>query len=118
MAEENSNKRIARNTILLYTRSLINLVIGLYTSRLTLDALGIPDYGIYNVVGSLVALFGLFNGSLNTAISRFITYELGRNNNRHDRAGDCAYDADGHAGDETHQENQCKRVGKKVSCVC
>lgn len=56
MAEENSNKRIARNTILLYTRSLINLVIGLYTSRLTLDALGIPDYGIYNVVGSLVAL--------------------------------------------------------------
>ena len=81
MAEENSNKRIARNTILLYTRSLINLVIGLYTSRLTLDALGIPDYGIYNVVGSLVALFGLFNGSLNTAISRFITYELGRNNN-------------------------------------
>ena len=45
MAEENSNKRIARNTILLYTRSLINLVIGLYTSRLTLDALGIPDYG-------------------------------------------------------------------------
>lgn len=82
MAEENSNKRIARNTILLYTRSLINLVIGLYTSRLTLDALGIPDYGIYNVVGSLVALFGLFNGSLNTAISRFITYELGRNNNQ------------------------------------
>ena len=49
MAEENSNKRIARNTILLYTRSLINLVIGLYTSRLTLDALGIPDYGIYNL---------------------------------------------------------------------
>ena len=44
--------------------------------------------------------------------------KLGRNNNRHDRAGDCAYDADGHAGDETHQENQCKRVGKKVSCVC
>ena len=40
MAEENSNKRIARNTILLYTRSLVNLVIGLYTSRLTLDALG------------------------------------------------------------------------------
>lgn len=82
MAEENSNKRIARNTMLLYTRSLINLVIGLYTSRLTLDALGIADYGIYNVVGSLVALFGLFNGSLNTAISRFITYELGRNNNQ------------------------------------
>ena len=82
MAEENSNKRIARNTMLLYTRSLVNLVIGLYTSRLTLDALGIADYGIYNVVGSLVALFGLFNGSLNTAISRFITYELGRNNNQ------------------------------------
>lgn len=51
MAEENSNKRIARNTMLLYTRSLVNLVIGLYTSRLTLDALGIADYGIYNVVG-------------------------------------------------------------------
>lgn len=80
MVEENSNKRIARNTMLLYSRSLISLLIGLYTSRLTLDALGIADYGIYNVVGSLVALFGLFNGSLNTAISRFITYELGRNN--------------------------------------
>ena len=47
-----------------YTRSLVNLGIGLYTSRLTLDALGIADYGIYNVVGSLVALFGLFNGCL------------------------------------------------------
>lgn len=82
MAEENSNKRIARNTMLLYSRSLVNLLIGLYTSRLTLDALGITDYGIYNVVGSLVALFGLFNGSLNTAISRFITYELGRNNHQ------------------------------------
>lgn len=80
MTEENSNRRIARNTMLLYSRSLINLLIGLYTSRLTLDALGIADYGIYNVVGSLVALFGLFNGSLNTAISRFITYELGKNN--------------------------------------
>ena len=67
MAEENSNKRIARNTMLLYTRSLINMVIGMYTSRLTLDALGIADYGIYNVVGSLVALFGLFNGSPNPA---------------------------------------------------
>ena len=55
------------------------LVMGvtLYTSRIVLNALGVHDYGIYNVVGGIVSLFSIVSGSLSSAISRFITYELG-----------------------------------------
>ena len=55
------------------------LVMGvtLYTSRIVLNALGVHDYGIYNVVGGIVTLFSIVSGSLSSAISRFITYELG-----------------------------------------
>lgn len=72
-----NNKRIAKNTLLLYFRMLFMMVISLYTSRIVLNALGIEDFGIYNVVGGVVAMFSLLSGSLSTAISRFITYELG-----------------------------------------
>ena len=57
-------------------------------------------------------------GCAHGEIRNLAAMKLGRNNNRHDRAGDCAHNADGHAGDETHQENQRKRVGKKVGSVC
>ncbi len=73
-----SNKRIAKNTMLLYIRTFIILLISLYTSRVVLTALGVDDYGIYNVVGGFVAMFSLLSGSLSNAISRYITFELGR----------------------------------------
>ena len=73
-----NNKRIAKNTLLLYFRTLLIMAITLYTSRVILNALGVEDYGIYNVVGGVVAMFSLISGSLSNAISRFITFELGR----------------------------------------
>ena len=73
-----NNRRIAKNTILLYIRSIIVICISLYTSRVILNALGVEDYGIYNAVGGVVAMFSLISGSLSNAISRFITYELGK----------------------------------------
>lgn len=72
-----NNKRIAKNTLFLYARMLILMVVSLYTSRVILNALGIDDYGIYNVVGGVVAMFSILSGSLSAAISRFITFELG-----------------------------------------
>lgn len=73
-----NNKQIAKNTLLLYVRMLLLMIVNLYTSRLVLNALGIGDYGIYNVVGGMVAMFSILSGSLSSAISRFITYELGK----------------------------------------
>ena len=75
-----NNKRIAKNTLLLYFRMLFMMVVSLYTSRVILNALGVEDFGIYNVVGGLVAMFTVVSGSLSAAISRFITYELGKGN--------------------------------------
>ena len=73
----NNNRRIAKNTLLLYVRTIIVLIISLYTSRLILKALGAEDLGIYNVVGGIVALMAFFRASLSKATSRFITYSLG-----------------------------------------
>lgn len=73
-----NNKRIAKNTLLLYVRMLLLMVVSLYTSRVVLNALGVEDFGIYNVVGGVVAMFSVISGSLSAAISRFITFELGR----------------------------------------
>lgn len=72
------SKRLAKNTLLLYFRMLITLVIGLYTSRVVLSALGISDYGLYNVVGGVVSMFTFINGSLAAGTQRFLTFELGR----------------------------------------
>lgn len=76
----NSNKttRIARNTLMLYVRMLALLLVGLYTSRVVLEALGENDFGIYNVIGGVVAMFTMISGALNSAVSRFITFELGK----------------------------------------
>lgn len=80
MAEEaiSSNKRIAKNTLMLYIRMLLSMVVSLYTSRVVLNTLGIEDYGIYGVVGSVVAMFGFLNASMSGATSRFLSYEMGR----------------------------------------
>ena len=73
-----NNKRIAKNTLLLYFRMLFLMAVSLYTSRVILNALGVEDYGIYNVVGGVVAMFSMISGTLSAAISRFITFELGK----------------------------------------
>ena len=74
-----NNKRIAKNTLFLYFRMLLTMVVSLYTSRVILQTLGVEDYGIYNVVGGVVVMFSVLSGSLSAAISRFITFQLGRN---------------------------------------
>lgn len=75
-----NNRRIAKNTILLYIRMLLTMVVSLYTSRVILNALGVENFGIYNVVGGLVTMFNIVSSAISFAISRFITFELGRNN--------------------------------------
>lgn len=81
-----NNKRIAKNTLVLYFRMFLFMAIGLYTSRVILNTLGVEDYGIYNVVGGIVTMFSFINGSLSTSTSRSITYELGRGDLKRMRA--------------------------------
>lgn len=75
-----NNKRIAKNTLLLYVRMLFTMAVSLFTSRVILNTLGVEDYGIYNVVGGIVTMFSVLSGSLSASISRFITFELGKGN--------------------------------------
>ena len=75
---QSSNKRIAKNTLLLYLRMIVMILIGLYTSRVVLQVLGVSDYGVYNAVGGVVAMLSVLTSSLSTAISRYLTFELGR----------------------------------------
>lgn len=80
MPSEN-NKRIARNTLMLYIRMLLMMVITLYTSRVVIDKLGVSDFGIYSVVGGIVATLGFLNGAMANTVQRFLSFELGRKNN-------------------------------------
>lgn len=75
------NKRIAKNTLLLYVRLLFSMCVGLFTSRVILNTLGIDDYGIHNVVAGVVSMFSLFSNSLANAISRYLAFELGKGDN-------------------------------------
>ena len=75
-----NNKRIAKNTIMLYIRMLLILSISLYTSRVVLKTLGENDYGIYNVVGGIVAMLGFINAAMSTSTQRYLTFELGKKN--------------------------------------
>lgn len=75
---EGNNKTIAKNTLMLYMRAILMMGIGLYTSRIILKALGITDFGIYNAVGGIIAMFGFISSSLSNATSRFITIAIGR----------------------------------------
>lgn len=72
------NRRIAKNTIMLYIRMLFLMAINLYTSRIVLHELGVEDYGIYNAVGGFVAMFSMISTSLSGAISRYITFSLAK----------------------------------------
>ena len=73
-----SNKRLAKNTIMLYIRTVVVMLITLFTSRIILKSLGIEDYGTYNVIGGFVAMFSLLGGTLVSATQRFINVELGK----------------------------------------
>lgn len=73
-----NNRRIAKNTLLLYVRMLFLMLVNLYTSRVILRILGVDDYGIYNAVGGIVLMLSFLNSALSNGSSRFITYELGK----------------------------------------
>ena len=79
-AHAENTKRIAKNTLMLYVRMLFGMLVSLYTSRVVLQALGVEDYGIYNVVGGVVAMFSMISNSLSSSVSRFLTFELGKGN--------------------------------------
>ena len=72
-----ANKRIAKNTIYLYLRTGITMLVALYTSRIVLDALGIEDFGIWSVLGGVITIFGFINQSLSASIFRYITHAIG-----------------------------------------
>ncbi len=76
----NNNKRIAKNTLLLYFRMLFIMVVSLFTSRVILKTLGVEDFGIYNVVGGVVAMMGMLNSSMSSSTIRYLTYEMGTGN--------------------------------------
>lgn len=78
-AFEINKKRIASNTIALYIRTAISMVISFVAARVTLQQLGVEDYGLNNLVGSVVAMFSFINGSMGTAVQRFYNIEIGRN---------------------------------------
>jgi len=74
------NKKIAKNTIFMYIRMIVNILIGFYTSRVILQVLGVSDFGIYNAVGGIVALFIFLNSAMTEATQRFLSFELGTGN--------------------------------------
>lgn len=74
------NKTIAKNTIFLYIRMMVTMIISLYTSRVILQVLGVDDYGIYQAVGGIVGFLSFINSALSGGTSRFLTYELGTGN--------------------------------------
>lgn len=76
-ANQDNSKRIAKNTLYLFFRMFLVLAVGLYTSRVVLGILGVKDYGLYNVVGSIVVLFGFLQQALNNATYRYMAYGIG-----------------------------------------
>lgn len=79
MAEDNStkSKRVAKNTLYLFLRMIVVMAVGLFTSRVVLQTLGVDDYGVYNVVGSVVVFFSFLKQALTNATYRYIAYAIG-----------------------------------------
>lgn len=75
-----NNKRILKNTGMLYIRMIFTIIVNLYTSRVILDVIGVEDFGVYNLVGGVVVLFSFLSSALTSATQRFLTFELGNNN--------------------------------------
>ncbi len=80
MYNSSDTKKIAKNTAVLYIRMIFTMLITLYSSRVILQALGVSDFGLYNVVGGVVALLSFLRTSLTSSTQRFISYELGQKN--------------------------------------
>lgn len=78
MEKIGDNRRVAKNTLFLYFRTIITTLISLYTTRVVLDVLGVEDYGIYSVVGSFVLTFNFIGSNLQVVSQRFLSYELGK----------------------------------------
>lgn len=79
MTNESANsKRLAKNTLILYARMLFTVGISFYTTRLILANLGVENYGIYNVIGGFVSMFYMVSSTMTQAVSRFLTFELGK----------------------------------------
>ena len=76
----NKNKQIAKNTVALYIRMVVMMVITLFTSRIVLKELGVTDYGLYNVVGGVVTLFAFLRSSMSSSTQRFLSFEMGKGN--------------------------------------
>lgn len=76
-----NTKRLAKNTVYMYLRMALLMVISLYTSRVVLNVLGVDDYGTYNVVGSIVMMFHSLRSIFSSATQRFLNYEMGKGNN-------------------------------------
>lgn len=74
-----NNKRIAKNTMYLYMRMFVILIVSLFTSRMILQVLGASDYGIYNIIGGVVVLFSFINGALTAATQRYLNFYIGKN---------------------------------------
>lgn len=79
MSNTQKTKQIAKNTMVLYVRMIVTMLITLFSSRIVLQALGVSDFGLYNVVGGIVALISFLRASLASSTQRFISYEIGRN---------------------------------------
>lgn len=77
-----NNKRIAKNTLLLYVRMFVLMAVNLYTSRIALQCLGVEDFGIYGIVGSVVVLFSFLNSAMSTCTSRFLSFHIGQKNEK------------------------------------
>lgn len=80
MAFTIDNKKIAKNTIALYVRTIVTMLISFFTARITLQILGSEDYGLNNLVGGVVSLFSFLNSSMGTAVQRFFNIEMGKGN--------------------------------------
>lgn len=78
MTSSENNKRIAKNTLMLYVRQILTMLVSLYTVRVVLDVLGVEDYGIYSVVGGIVSFFSFLSGTMASATQRFFAFALGQ----------------------------------------
>lgn len=85
-AKVSDNKRIAKNTVMLYIRMFFTMAVSLYTSRVILRTLGVTDYGINNVVGGVVVMFSFLNGAMASATQRYLNVDLARGDTAHLRA--------------------------------
>lgn len=80
---DGNHQRVTRNTMMLYTRQIVILLVSLYTVKVVLRALGETDYGLYTVVAGIVTMFSAFNGAMSSASQRFFSYDLGKRDTEH-----------------------------------